>query len=419
MTDLHPRLAAAFVALDAAGVRWCLLRGRDDLSSPASDVDLLFHPADAARARRAMTAAEVPALRVWAGGSQNSFLGWDLATERWVNVHAMTEIAFGPFYGLRMRGIDSVFSRLERVRDVPMPAAADGFWITFLHTILDKGSIHEKRRHPLTELARVAGDGGDLAREVDRLAPEPWTAEKIRAAVLAERWDDLESLGPALRARWERLDPSATIRAAAHRVSLFVTKVAEMVTRRGLAVALLAPDGAGKSTLADALPDALFFRARRFYLGLEGGRFAGSGPSSVRGLGIVRRLGYLWRTWLEARYHQARRRFVIFDRYPYEALLAAPRAASPLSVARRRVLGHALPAPDVVLVLDAPGTVLHLRNGEHSAERLERDRLEYLALATRLPRIAVVLDATRPLPEVRRDAVDAMWRAYRRRIVRP
>jgi thymidylate kinase len=238
----------------------------------------------------------------------------------------------------------------------------------------------------------------------------------IRALVLAERWDDLESLGPAMRTRWERLDPSAAMRATAHRASLLVTKVAEIVTRRGLAVALLAPDGAGKSTLADALTTALHFRARLFYLGLEGGRFAGSGPSRIRGLGILRRLVFLWRTWLAARYHQARRRFVIFDRYPYEALLATPGAASPLSVTRRRLLGYSLPAPDLVLVLDAPGEILHQRKAEHSPQRLERDRQEYLALARRLPRLAIVLDATRPFPEVRRDAVDAVWRTYRRRI---
>ena len=419
MTEFHPRLAAAFAALDAAGVRWCLLRGRDDLASPAGDVDLLFHPADAARARQAMTNAEMPTFRVWAGGSQNIFLGWDRATERWVQVHAVTEIAFGPNYGFRARGIEPLFSRLDRVRNVPMPSAADRFWITLLHALLDKGCVKEKHRAPLVELARSVGGGGDFARLVDRVAPEGRTAEMIRALVLAERWDDIERLGPVLRTQWERRDPSTAMRATANRTSLLVTRVAQIVTRRGLAVALLAPDGAGKSTLADALASALPFRTRQFYLGLEGGRFAGSGPSAVPGLGVFRRLVLVWRTWLIARYHQARGRFVIFDRYPYDALLAAPQAAGPLSVARRRLLGYSLPAPDLVLVLDAPGEVLHQRTAEHSRERLEHDRQEYLALARRLPRLAIVLDATRPFPEVRRDAVDAVWRAYRRRIAPP
>jgi O-antigen/teichoic acid export membrane protein len=78
------------------------------------------------------------------------------------------------------------------------------------------------------------------------------------------------------------------------------------------------------------------------------------------------------------------------------------------------MLGHALPPPDLLVVLDAPGDVLHGRKPEHLPERLERDRQGYLSLAHRVPG-AIVVDASKPFEEVRRDVTDNVWRAYQRR----
>jgi thymidylate kinase len=278
---------------------------------------------------------------------------------------------------------------------------------------LDKGRVREGHRIALASLAREARAEGELARFVDRIA-QPQSAASMLSDVRAGRWEEIERMAPLLSARWSRLDPATHVRAFLRRSSLISTKLREIVTRRGISVALLAPDGAGKSTLADALTTSLYFPVRSFYLGLEGGRFAGSSPSARPGLGFVRRLFHVWGSYFRARYHQARRRFVIFDRYPYEALLPGPSNAGALSRARRGLLGRSLPPPDLVVVLDAPGEVLHRRKPEHSVERLDQDREGYRALAKRLPR-ALVVDASRPLEEVRRDVTEGVWLAYRRR----
>jgi thymidylate kinase len=75
------------------------------------------------------------------------------------------------------------------------------------------------------------------------------------------------------------------------------------------------------------------------------------------------------------------------------------------------LLAHACPAPDLVLVLDAPGEVLYARKGEHSADFLEQQRQQYIALRARLPEM-IVVDATRDAERVRRDALAAIWRGY-------
>jgi thymidylate kinase len=74
------------------------------------------------------------------------------------------------------------------------------------------------------------------------------------------------------------------------------------------------------------------------------------------------------------------------------------------------MLVQAGPTPDLTLVLDATGAVLFARKGEHDATHLEDAARRYRSLAERLD-AAVVLDASQPAEDVRRAAVDAIWRA--------
>jgi thymidylate kinase len=119
--------------------------------------------------------------------------------------------------------------------------------------------------------------------------------------------------------------------------------------------------------------------------------------------------------WLRSRADLSRRRFVLFDRYPYEALLPPDGPLGLPSRLRRAALGRLLPPPHLVVFLDAPGAVLHARKREHSPERLERDRQGYLSLA-RGRRGWTVVDATQAADDVRRDVTGAIWQVYRRRI---
>jgi thymidylate kinase len=110
---------------------------------------------------------------------------------------------------------------------------------------------------------------------------------------------------------------------------------------------------------------------------------------------------------LVAEYHLAHGRVVIFDRYTYDALIP-PRG--PLVFLKRLyfwVLAHSAPAPQMLVVLDAPGELLFARKGEFSPVRLEEDRLAFLALGNRF-RIQVV-DAAQPPDAVRAQVTDLIW----------
>jgi thymidylate kinase len=75
------------------------------------------------------------------------------------------------------------------------------------------------------------------------------------------------------------------------------------------------------------------------------------------------------------------------------------------------LLGRAIPTPDLVLILDAPGEIMFARKGEHSPDLLEEQRQRFLALLPRIPQ-AEVVDVSRPEEEVRRDVINRIWRKY-------
>lgn len=222
--------------------------------------------------------------------------------------------------------------------------------------------------------------------------------------------------------------------------------------RRGLTVALVGADGAGKSAITDRLrvTSQLPAEVRTVYMGvnleastlmlpttrlllaarkargrrpdlvatpLQAGVVVGSGPPHRRllqsGKNAARMTVWTSEEWLRQLVvwrHRVRGCIVVLDRH-FLADYYYAGAGSHSARLHGWMLRHLYPKPDLVVCLDAPGELLYARKPEASVAWLEDRRLQYLRLAEVIPGM-VVVDATRPVDAVLADVVStirAVW----------
>jgi thymidylate kinase len=203
-------------------------------------------------------------------------------------------------------------------------------------------------------------------------------------------------------------------------------------------VALIGPDGAGKTTLTRMLLHSGELPFRYIYMGVDidasnlalptsrlaarwkrrgrprgasGRDVPGPGPASPRDVPggrlraaarLVNRLMEEWYRQIAAWAYQARGFVVLYDRHFLFDFAPEIVETQPATLERRIhswLLTHAYPRPDLVIFLDAPGEVLFARKGESTVEELERRRQAFLRQGARYP-FFVRVDATRGLEEV-------------------
>ena len=408
MSEVDPPLSLLADRLAAGGVRWAIIRGETDRPS-ADDLDLLVHPEDAQAFRSIARELGFPRLPAWGHGTHTFHVG--RGSGGWWRLDVLTTFRFPGGERLGDDVVPAVLRRRTADR-IPTLSPEDTAWALVLHLLLDKDDVSERNRERLAALSAVASSG-PLAEALATALPRTWTPERARAALLSSGEDAARV--PALRrAVRRRLRAEGQLAwRARDTIAGHLRKPLTALFRRGPSVALLGPDGAGKSHLVHELPNAFPFDVRTFYLGLyPAGSEHHRGP---KGFGFLQRLGGMWRRYAGARFQQLRGRLVLFDRHPYDARLTPRRRPRRADRARRAVLGHALPAPDLLLILDAPGAVLHARKPEHPADVLEAEMIRYRELAARLPRTELV-DATRSPDDVLDDVVARIWRVWSQRL---
>jgi thymidylate kinase len=211
-------------------------------------------------------------------------------------------------------------------------------------------------------------------------------------------------------------------------------------------VALIGPDGAGKTSVGRRLAEELPLPVTYLYMGVNADasncvlpttrlirtvkRIRGAAPDTAgppeplvrrpseslrarrartatrNALRLANQLAEEWQRQLRAWIHTRRGRVVVFDRHFFADFYAYDIAGGDARPLGRRIHGLVLerlyPKPDLVVYLDAAPEVLLSRKGEGTLEALARRRRDYLELAGFTDRFTTV-DASRPIEEVTRD----------------
>lgn len=401
---------AAIDALGSANVRWAVLRD-DPLAERGGDVDLLVAPSEVDRIDAPLAAAGFVRLPTWRHGAHRFFFAYDEAGRSWVKLDVVSRLEFRTGARLPDAVVDAVLARAIEAGGLRRLDLADEFWALLLHCLLDRGNVPQRHLERLRALAAA-----DPAGPIRDAIGAPRTAE--RAVALAAAGDE-----PGLVGLAGELDAVLDHRTVADRaragVGTLLSPILKAVRRPGMTVAVLGPDGAGKSTLVRSLSGGDFIvPARAMYLGLYGGQRGRSGRS-VPGVALARQIGMMLGGSLAAGYHRLRGRLVVLDRSGYDVLVRP--TSGPRSGKRRlreAIVARLTPRPDLVVILDAPAELLARRKAEHSREALERWRAGYRSLPERLPAgVAVeVLDASQNPRRVQAAATAAIWRRFAARV---
>lgn len=419
-TMLHPLLQSLFARLSEAQIVWSVLYQGSRRDGLTSDIRLLV---DRKHIRRAWQICREHGLMQMPGRAPrlgHQFLAYDEPTEQCIRLHIVGQLAFGPYGCFKTKAAGEYLSRRQHHGSAVALAPNDACWTLLFHCLLDKRTIEPGDREELQRLVEDAHSEGALARIADTLVPQ--SAEQIIAYARRGDWPALEQQAGAFAAAWQRQDPrSVRRRLLVNRLAAFAALLADLRRARGLSMAVLGPDGAGKSTIAEGIEERFCLPVKTVYMGLwqrratigRYQRLPGARLASLALL-VASRPFFIWSRYLTAQYHQTRGHMVIFDRYIYDSLLP-PRP--PLAAVKRPIfwlLAHLCPSPDLVFLLDAPGKLMAERKAEYSAEHLEVERQRFLSLQKRIPKLQVV-DASRDLDSVRRDVLRRVWQAYTRR----
>lgn len=318
-----------------------------------------------------------------------------------------------------------------RVRDAAgnawVPAPAREFVYLLVKKVDQQALNHRTAAHLTAQWRRdPAGAGAQAARF--------WAGpdlELVARAADTGDWHWVRARLPGLRRALRSRIPGHV----RHRTADLARVWRRLFDPTGLVVALLGPDGSGKTTVIERCVPRLapvfrrtqchHFKPNVFGLTLPGPAGSGrtmQGPRPGWSLIPLAKLayylfdywvGYAWKVWPRV----VRSALVVFDRY-FDDLGIDPvrlRRRGPMALAKR--LSGLLPQPGLCILLDAPPAITQARKREVPPDETARQRAAFLTLV-RGRGAAQVVDGSQPLDEVVTDVERIILNHMARRTAR-
>ncbi len=440
---MEERLSKLFGTLNAGKIEYCLLRGYKELGEYAAykEVDLLVHPQHLKKLRAVALDFGFCEMPSWGHAPHHFYVVFDKCADCWIKLDVVTETVYGtPVRYLNVPIVRKCLSKRVKRGQLFVAPSVEECIMLLLHCLLDKGRIQNKHSERLAVLTQEIEKNPSLAQQtvqyVQRYLAPALEWKQIVATFRTQKTEKLLAKRGRLERKLFVQDPVGGLK---RKLGVLIMRrarpVLSLLVRRGMTISLMAPDGAGKSTIANSLLDDRILKVRMIYMGsnLEASTIglpttrwlkrqrkkvdaSGNAPWRLvlRTLNYINRLTEQWLRCSAGIYHKSRGRFVVYDRFVYDNFLAPPATTLGKRI-RRAIILNSCVSPDLVLLLDAPGDVLFARKGEHSPEYLERQRQVFLGLKEKIPNMKVV-DVTLPYADVRREVLDRIWTQYRLRV---
>jgi thymidylate kinase len=394
-------------ALDAAGVRWLILRNHQDLPDRVGhDVDIVVHPADVVAADAAIRAAardhELFLVRSYRGIEHLSFdlAAADLSGRLLLHVDVQTSMQYR---GRRSLEAADLLEGRSRAGGVWIPAPGMEGYALLLHAVLNKRTLKPKYLARLREIER------DDPGAIERTAAAHVGAELAARLVAVERQEKVRAIAPELARAVDRRHAANLARRPSFEVRSAATQAWLRLRPRGLFVVFVGPDGSGKSSTVDLMSELLgsqqgVLPVHRVYLGsgtpglptrrlarkLRGLSDGGGKAREIRDVSPRRLRGALHvtadevlRYWVHVRPRLSPHGIVLADRYAYDVF----RVNNPVVRTRwfRRVMTALIPTPDLTFFLDGDPQVITPRKKELTVEETIRQQGAYRELAALVP----------------------------------
>jgi thymidylate kinase len=414
-------LRSVFSALDHLQIPYCVTHGYQTLPEMIeSDVDMIVHPADLPKIHAALT--HLP--------NDARLVQWIADGACWAAVAApgepgrpaIVQLHFSPAFELNERVFypaSEILSTRRRCGEFWIPKPPVEFACICINRAIKQSfkPAHIKQLSALLE-QDPAGCTGELLRFFDQSAAH----ELIRRLQAGDA-----APVPALSLPLPKAP--ADLNSLATRLARATAKWARRFSRwihprNGLHIVFLGPDGVGKSTVIDAVRDAVlpaFLRTdyMTFAPSLIPGplqptkesphqlpprSFAGS-MLKVAWWSLCYTAGY----FASVRPAAARSSLILNHRYLLDALVDPKRYRYSGPKFPVRLIWFVAPKPDVIILLDAPAEVIQARKREVPAAETARQRSEYRQLIAGID-YAHVIDTHRPLPVVAQEVIDIFFK---------